>query len=82
MAKKISEKKPVVKPKPEVKSTIDENFEVFGKNINPKGTKYVVVKAFKDHKCEINKVPYDLKTGGKYNVSEFASMVLERGGIV
>ena len=56
--------------------------ERIGENINPEGTKYTTVKAFIDHKCEINRVPYVLKKGNKYMVSVFASIVLTRAGIV
>jgi len=60
----------------------EPKFPKIGELINPKGTVYVQVKARIKHKCEINKVLYDLKKDEKYLVSEFAETVLAQANIV
>lgn len=71
----MADQKPKVAPKPKDKPKVAPK---------PKApvVKMVTVKAHIDHKCEINKVVYNLVKGEKYEVTEFAAIVLERGGIV
>ena len=76
----VKDPKDKVEEKPDEKA--EKKIEKFGAKINPKGTKYAIVKALKNHHCEINKVVYDFKKGVKYEISKYAAFALERAGIV
>ena len=59
---------------PELQAIIDANTETVPDD-------FVKIKAFKNHKCEINKVSYKLEKGKTYEVPEFVAIVLERGNV-